>query len=81
VWVGDANVISVSLSTATAGSSAYSLDASNDDGFQSAIVNWSNVTVLTAKGIYSVTPGMRWLRAIWPTGDSQASYTLVTRST
>ena len=63
--VQDAYSIQVSLLTQTT-ASAYTLQASNADGFTAAIPanSWSNATVLTAAGQYAVTPGMRWLRAI-----------------
>ena len=64
--VQDYNTISVAvISTTTI--SVVPVQASNDDGLQSAIVNWSTITSIqssggTGSGIYSITPGMRWLR-------------------
>jgi hypothetical protein len=80
VWVGDDNVVSVSILSTAAVASTWSLDGSNDDGFSSAIGNWSNVTAIAAQGIYSVTPGMRWIRCVRPATDSQSSVVLAMRS-
>lgn len=66
--VQDYNTISVAVivgSTTTI--FTLPVQASNDDGLQSAIVNWSTITSIlssggTGSGVYSITPGMRWLR-------------------
>lgn len=60
------NTISVAvISTTTI--SVVPIQASNDEGIQAAIVNWSTITSIqssggTGSGVYSITPGMRWLR-------------------
>lgn len=66
--VQDYNTISVSVIVGST-TSIFTLpvQASNDDGLQSAILNWSTITSIlssggTGSGVYSVTPGMRWLR-------------------
>lgn len=61
--VADWNVISASWYTDETASSRLTLQGSNDDGLGSAIANISTVTAITVAGLYSVTPGMRWLRA------------------
>jgi hypothetical protein len=81
ILVADDNTISVSIASVAAVASTWSIDGSNDDGFASAIGTWSNVTAITAEGIYSVTPGMRWLRAVRPDTDSQSSVVFAARST
>jgi hypothetical protein len=87
VFVGDANVISVSIQSVAAVASVWSLDGTNDDGFLTALSTgaegtaWSNITAITAQGIYSVTPGARWLRLIRPAVNSQASVVVAYRST
>ena len=87
IWVGDANVISISIQSVAAVASVWSIDGNNGDGFLSALgtgvigTDWSNITTITAQGIYSVTPGARWVRLIRPAVNSQASVTLVNRST
>ena len=57
----------LSISIQTSGTSArnvriYGTDA---DGFDAALVagNWSLVTTIPNAGIYTIDPGMRWLRA------------------
>lgn len=64
--VQDYNTISIAVISSTT-ISAVPVQASNDDGLQSAIVNWSTITSIlssggTGSGVYSITPGMRWLR-------------------
>jgi hypothetical protein len=86
-WVGDANFISVSVQSVAAVASVWTIDGNNGDGFLTALgtgvagTDWSTVTAITAQGIYSITPGMRWLRLIRPAANSQASVVLVNRST
>jgi len=70
VFVGDYDNISVSWHTDTADSSRLTLEGSGDDGFGSAIVYWSVMTGITVAdqatvtgGIYTVDPGVRWMRA------------------
>jgi hypothetical protein len=62
-FVGDARLITVSIVTSTASASKVTFSLSNDDGFQSAIVNWSLATALPNAGIFTIDPGGRWLRA------------------
>lgn len=87
VFVGDSTVISVSIQSVAAVASVWSLDGNNSDGFLSALgtgaagTDWSNITAITAQGVYSVTPGARWIRLIRPAVNSQASVTLAYRST
>ena len=87
VWCGDANVISVSIQSVAAVASVWSLEGNNGDGFLSALgsgaagTDWSTITAITAQGIYSVTPGARWIRLIRPAVNSQASVVMALRST
>lgn len=87
MWVGDANVLSVSIQSVAAVASVWSIDGNNSDGFQSTLgtglsgTDWSNITTITAQGIYSITPGARWLRLIRPAVNSQATVTVAARST
>ena len=69
-WVGDFNQLTVSVHSSTGSASRYTIVGSNQDGFREALgtasqlVNnaaWSLVTVLTGQGIYSITPGFRWI--------------------
>lgn len=74
VFVGDARMLSVSLTTTTT-ASTYTLQANDEDGFQTALTagQWSTVTALTAPGIYAVQPGMRWIRAQQAASTSSAT--------
>lgn len=76
LFVGDARMVSVSLTTTTT-ASLYTLQGSNAEGFIAAIPagQWSTVTVLTLPGIYAVQPGMRWLRG--QQAASSSSCTLI----
>ena len=60
--VADAATISVSWSTVNTSSSLFTIQGSNDEGTQSAITNASTVTAITSQGIYTIDPGIRWLR-------------------
>lgn len=63
VFVGDCELISVSIQSSTGSASNVTISLSNDHGFNSAIVFRSGVTVLPSQGIFSIDPGARWLRA------------------
>lgn len=63
IFVGDARLLSVSVTTSTGSASNITISLSNDNGFTAEIANWSMVTVLPNKGIFTVDPGARWLRA------------------
>lgn len=61
LFSGDFTVMSVQVE----GTSAITLDGSDADGLQAPLTDkdWSTIsTIATAPGIYSVTPGTRWLR-------------------
>ena len=60
--VVDAATLSVSITTQTAASSLFTLQASNDQGITAGVVNWSTITAITAQGFYSIDPGARWHR-------------------
>jgi hypothetical protein len=60
VFVGDYKRLTLQIFGA---GSAFIVQGSNDDGFSAAITNWSTMTTLPAAGIYSITPGPRWLRS------------------
>ena len=87
VWVGDANTISVSLQSVAAVASVWTIEGNNQDGFVTALsalsapVEWSTVTTITAQGMYSVTPGARWLRVVRPAVNSLTTIIFATRST
>jgi hypothetical protein len=62
-WIGDARAISLQLI-----GSAFTIQASNDEGRLAAIANWSNVTNLGAQAVTSapivIEPGLSWLRVL-----------------
>jgi hypothetical protein len=62
IFIGDARVLSISRITSSASASNLTVSLSNDDGFQSAIVNWSLATLLPSRGIFTIDPGARWLQ-------------------
>ena len=65
-YVGDYAFMTVSWATDEAAASRLTLQGSNDDGFRSAIADWSNLTGITSAsvvaGTYTVDTGFRWLR-------------------
>lgn len=71
-FVGDYAYISVSWHTDTNSASILTLQGSNDDGFGAAIVNWSNLTGITARGLYVLDPGVRWMRVLRNSNESLA---------
>ena len=79
--VADATQISASWQTQAAVASNLTIQGSNEDGGQSAIGVWSTVSVVAAQGIFTVTPGARWLRFIRPAVDSQGSVIVDYRAT
>lgn len=61
--VADWSVMAASWHTDTTDASLLTLQGSLDDGLGSTIVNVSTVTTITVAGLYTVDPGIRWLRA------------------
>lgn len=61
-FVGDYAYMSVSWATDVATASNLTLEGSNENGFDSSINTWSNMTTITSAGIFTVDPGVRWLR-------------------
>src|SRR5439155_8229119 len=79
--VGDATTISASWTTNAAVTSNLTIQGSDEDGLQSPIGLWSTVSVVAAQGIFTVTPGARWIRFIRPAVDSQGCVSVAARST
>ncbi len=92
-FVGDAAQISVSIQSSTGSASRYTILGSNDDGLTAALGTpsqtvpangWSIVTALTAQGLYSITPGFRWINScrtvIDTSATSNVTITFVTRT-
>lgn len=65
-FVADSARQSVSIVSSTGSASRYTIQASNDDGWQAPIAegSWSNYTVFTNAGVYPIDAGMRWLRPL-----------------
>lgn len=73
IRVSDAFAISLSIQSSTGSASRYTIVASNQDEQTSGYSNpqlqttpwgtWSIITTITAQGIYSITPGFRWIAA------------------
>ncbi len=83
--VADFAQLSVSIQSSASNGSRTTIIGTNDDGLTAALgtpsqtVNangWSIVTVITAAGLYSITPGMRWINA-FRDGVSAASMTTI----
>lgn len=79
VLVADWNAIALSVATAAAVASNHTLQASNDNGLQSSIVTWSNLSVIAAQGMVKVDSGVRWVRILRPSVDSTTVYTFAGR--
>jgi hypothetical protein len=62
------------------GNATLTLQGSDDDGLRSSIVSRSDMTAITAAGIYDITPGVRWIRAVRTSADSLAVVSLQFRS-
>lgn len=78
-FVGDFRQLTLSIESQTNAASRYTVIGTNDDGFREALGTplqtaptdgWSIVTVLTAQGVYSVDPGLRWLNVFRPSASS-----------
>ena len=78
VLVADAAQITISIVSVAAVAGNWTLKGTNADGFSAAIAEGegSNVSVIAAQGLYSVTPGARWVRTLRPTVNSLASIVL-----
>lgn len=77
--VADAQQISFSASTAAAVSGqTITVQGSNDDGLtvNAGALTFSTVSSVAAPGIFSITPGMRWVRFVRNAVDSQTSITM-----
>lgn len=79
-YVGDYAYMTISWTTDEANASRLTLQASNDDGFQSAIANWSVITGIITQGTYTVDPGFRWVRAQRQSNESLAVADMFGRS-
>jgi len=76
--VADAGQISLSITSVAAVASNWTVQGTNAEGSRAAIAEgeWSTVSVINAQGIFSITPGMRWIRTQRPAVNSLASIVL-----
>ena len=81
VLVADASTLAASWTTAVAVPSNLTIQGSNEEGFFAPIGLWSTVSVVAGQGIFTITPGARWIRFIRPAVDSQGSVVVEYRST
>jgi hypothetical protein len=65
-YVGDFARMTVSRMTSTASATSIVIQGTNWDGFASAIPEggWSNITVISTVGIFTVDPGFAYMRSI-----------------
>ena len=72
VLVADFDNLTVSWATDTTAASVYTIQGTNVDGFGAAIAegDWSDVTAITAQGIFTIDPGVRWLRGLRNSNES-----------
>lgn len=61
--LADYRYIAISVVTSDAAASRLTLTSSFEDGFNSSLVTRSVVTTITVPGVYTIDPGLRWLRA------------------
>ena len=59
-----------SVQWADGGNSTLTVEASNEDGFNTSLTTWSALTGITAAGMYTIDPGPRWIRARRNSADS-----------
>jgi hypothetical protein len=62
--VADYRQLALSVLTDGTGASRFSVEASLDEGFRSAIANTSTITTVLLAGTYTIDPGLRWVRVL-----------------
>jgi hypothetical protein len=61
-FLGDFRYIAISVVTSDTAASRLTLTSSFEDGYSSSLVTRSVVTTITVPGVYTIDPGLRWLR-------------------
>ena len=61
-----------SVQWADGGNSILTVQSTNEDGFNTSLTTWSNLTGITAAGIYTIDAGPRWLRTLRNSADSMS---------
>ena len=84
--VTDWNAITLSYLTQAAAASTLTVQGANSNGLNPTSItsnitegSWSNLTVLSAQGMYAIEPGVRWMRCIRTSADSMALVQLAGR--
>ena len=77
-FTGDYRTMTIQID-AIAGS-MITIQGSNDDGFRSSIATWSNLTAITSAGMFTIDPGVRWIRVQRASADTDNTITLFGRS-
>lgn len=71
--VSDFDNLTVSWLTDTADASRFTVQGTNRAGLSGTSVteaDWSDVTGITGDGIFTIDPGVRWLRAVRNSNES-----------
>jgi len=77
-FVGDFRDQSVQIDTMSG--SAITIQGFNDDGFRSSIATWSTLTAIAAAGMFTIDPGVRWIRVQRASADTDNTITHFGRS-
>lgn len=82
-WLAaDQRQITLSIQTAVAAASRFTVIGTNDDGRQSALGTplhtvdsggWSILTVITSPGVYNIAPGFRWVNVFRASGSTDTA--------
>lgn len=80
VLIADYERITLSYLTVGAAAATLTVEGSNDNGLTASIQTRSTLTSITQDGTYTVDPGVRWLRAIRPSAESQCVVQLQLRT-
>lgn len=79
--VADWQIQTLSWETVTGSASTLTVQGSLADGLQAAVpaATWSNLTMLTAAGMYTVDPGSRWIRVVRGSPESASTVLIAGR--
>jgi hypothetical protein len=80
ILVADYDNLTVSWLTDTGSASVFTVQGSNEDGLTASITTWSTVSTMNADGMYTIDPGVRWLRAQRRSNESLSIARLQLRS-
>lgn len=69
-FVGDFNILGLSVETSSASASRYTLQSSFEEGYGASLNTRSVVSTIVAKGVYTIDPGLRWVRCQRGSQDS-----------